>query len=135
MSDRELGRFMDDFWRVYLGELNVELADYLRSLRSRFRTALLSNSFIGARREEERAYDFSELVDLIVYSHEEGVAKPNARIYDIACERLGLPADEIVFLDDVEEYVAGAREAGMHSVRYVDNAQTVADIEAVINGA
>jgi len=41
---------MADLCAEYLGTLNVELTNYFRELRPRYRTAMLSNSFVGARR-------------------------------------------------------------------------------------
>src|SRR5215831_8540 len=58
-----------DLWEEYLGELNVELAAYFSSLRPRYQTALLSNSFSGARSREQERYRFAELCDLLIYSH------------------------------------------------------------------
>ena len=40
----------------------------------------------------------------------------------------------MVFLDDVDVCVAGARDAGIHAVRYQDNAQAIAEIEKVLAG-
>jgi epoxide hydrolase-like predicted phosphatase len=132
MDDAALADFLRDFWDAYLGTLNVELTARLRAYRPRFKTALLSNSFVGAREREHDRYAFGDLTDLIVYSHEVGVAKPEPRIYAIACERLGVRPDEVVFLDDVESYVRGARDAGMNAVLYRDNAQALAEIEAFL---
>jgi putative hydrolase of the HAD superfamily len=126
--------FTSDFWDLYLGELNVELADYFQGLRSRTRTALLSNSFVGAREREQARYRFSEMTELIVYSHEEGVEKPDRLIYEVTWQRLGIRPEEMVFLDDVEEYVAGARELGIPAILYEDNAQAIAEIEAHLAG-
>jgi epoxide hydrolase-like predicted phosphatase len=128
----QIDAFMRDFWDVYCGNPNPELSAYLGSLRPRYRTALLSNSGDGARREEEQRFHFSEIVELIVYSHEEGVAKPDQRIYAIACERLGVRPDEVVFLDDVERNVAAAAAYGMHAILFHDNAQAIADINACL---
>ena len=38
----------------------------------------------------------------------------------------------MIFLDDVDVCVAGARDAGIHAVRYRDNAQAIAEIEKVL---
>ncbi len=45
----QLDDFMADLWAEYLGTLNAELAAYFASLRPRYQTAILSNSFVGAR--------------------------------------------------------------------------------------
>jgi hypothetical protein len=65
MDQQQVAALMTDLWEEYLGELNVELATYFASLRPRYRTALLSNSFAGARDKEQERYHFAELCDLI----------------------------------------------------------------------
>lgn len=124
--------FMTDFWDIYCGNPNPELAAYLASLRPRYQTALLSNSFVGARREEERRLRLSEITETIFYSHEVGFSKPDPRIYTIACERLGRRPEEIVFLDDAEPNVAAANDYGIHAILFRDNQQAIADIEACL---
>lgn len=129
MDQATFDAFMRDYWDVYLGQPNDELRAYFSGLRPRYQTALLSNSGVGARREEEARYHYSDLVDLIVYSHEVGVEKPDRRIYQLTCAQLGVPADAVVFLDDVERNVAAAQEYGMHAVLFTDNAQAIAAIQ------
>jgi len=132
LDDRQVAGFMADIWREYLGTPNTELIEYARLLRPRYRTGILSNSFVGAREKERAAYGFEELVDDIVYSHEAGMSKPDPRIYALACARLGVRPDETVFIDDTDYGVAGAREVGMHAVRYLDNAQVINEIEVLL---
>jgi putative hydrolase of the HAD superfamily len=132
LDEQQLASFMADVWREYVGTANTELIEYARGLRPRYRTGILSNSFVGAREREQTAYGFEDLVDEIVYSHESGMAKPDPRIYALVCERLGARPGETVFLDDVERCVAGARDAGIHAVRYRDNAQAIAEIEKLL---
>ena len=128
LDERQVAEFMTDLWREYLGTANTELIEYARGLRPRYRTGILSNSFVGAREREQAAYGFEDLVDEIVYSHEAGMSKPDRRIYALVCSRLNVRPDETVFLDDTAVCVAGAREAGIHAVRYQDNAQAIAEI-------
>jgi epoxide hydrolase-like predicted phosphatase len=135
LDERQLAAFMADQWREYLGTPNTQLIEFARRLRPRFRTGIVSNSFVGAREREQAAYGFEDLVDEIVYSHEAGMSKPDPRIYALACARLGVSAQETVFLDDVEVCVAGARDAGMHAIRYQDNAQAIAAIETLLTGS
>src|SRR6266511_579138 len=132
LDEGKVNAFMDDIWTEYLGTPNVELIRYFRSLRPRYRTALLSNSFVGARRKEQERYGFEEMADLIVYSHEVGMSKPDRRIYELTCDRLAVRPDEAIFLDDVAECVDAAREVGMRAILLRDNAQAIADIEALI---
>jgi epoxide hydrolase-like predicted phosphatase len=133
MDEQQRAAFMGDIWREYLGTANTELIDYARRLRPRYRTGIVSNSFVGAREREQAAYGFEDLVDEIIYSHECGMSKPSPGIYALACERLGSDPAQMVFLDDSEPCVAGARQAGMQAVLYRDNAQAIRDIGNLLN--
>ncbi|HEX5502149.1 MAG TPA: HAD family phosphatase [Thermomicrobiales bacterium] len=128
----DVDALMADLWAEYLGTLNAELATYFAGLRPRYRTGILSNSFVGAREREQARYGFGDLCDTIVYSHEEGLAKPDPRSYALACARLGVRPAEMIFLDDVDVCVAAARACGIHAILYRDTAQAIADIELQI---
>ena len=132
LDGQQLAAFMADIWREYLGTANTELIEYARRLRPQYRTGILSDSFVGARERERAAYGFEDLVDKIVYSHEAGMSKPDPRIYALVCARLDVRAHETVFLDDADLCVDGAREAGIHAVRYQDNAQAIEEIEKLL---
>ncbi len=95
----------------------------------RRRTGLLSNTspdhFEFCRR---RFGVIRELFDLYVLSYEVGAMKPAATIFDVAIERAGVPAERIFFVDDREENVAAAREAGIDAVLFTDANQLLADL-------
>ena len=132
LDRQQLAAFMADIWRQYLGTANTELIEYARRLRPRYRTGILSNSFVGAREREQEAYGFEDLVNEIVYSHEAGMSKPDPRIYALICTRLNVRAQETVFVNDADLCVDGAREAGIHAIRYQDNAQIIEEIEKLL---
>ena len=134
LDDAALGRFMKDLWEEYLGTLNEELTAYFASLRGRYRTGIVSNSFAGAREREQAAYGFEDLCDTIVYSHEVGCRKPDPRIYQIALQRLDVSADRTVFLDDVQGNVDGALAAGLQAVLFVDTEQAIRELQSRLDG-
>ncbi|OLT47100.1 hydrolase [Saccharomonospora sp. CUA-673] len=123
---------MADVWEQYLGTGNAELIEYCRGLRPRYRTGILSNSFVGAREREQAAYGFEELVDDIVYSHEVGMSKPDPRIYQLTCDRLEVRPKDMIFVDDLEPNIAAARAVGIHGIHYRNNAQAIAEIEELL---
>ena len=135
MDQGQVEALMVDLWEEYLGELNAPLASYFSSLCPRYQTAIISNSFVGARTREQERYHFDKMTDLIIYSHEVGIAKPDRRIYELTCERLGVQPAEMIFLDDVEGHIAVARELGIHAIHFKETAQAIADIEACLNMA
>jgi epoxide hydrolase-like predicted phosphatase len=128
----QLDRLTQDIWAEYLGTLNDELAVYFRTLRPRYRTGILSNSLVGAREREQAAYQLGDLCDVLVYSHEEGMAKPDPRFYRLICDRLKVRPDETVFLDDKDECVQAARAVGMHAVQFVATDRAVTELSRIL---
>lgn len=63
--------------------------------------------------------------DGIVVSADEGVTKPDIRIYEIFLERYGLTPDECLFIDDREDNAEGARAAGMQAFVFGNDFEAV----------
>ena len=133
LSGEEIRAFRRDF---FAGDrVNTELVDFLQSLRPRYKTAILSNAWSDLRKEGVEGLGLDKAVDLAIISAEEGVAKPDRRIYEIAVERLGVALDETVFMDDMEENIAAARAFGMRGVLFRDTAQAIAEARAYLSQA
>jgi epoxide hydrolase-like predicted phosphatase len=132
LTGAQVEEFIADMWDGYCGELDHELTRYAASLRPRFATAIVSNSADGARREEQARYGFGGLFGTILYSHEAGAAKPDRRIYAMLCDRLGVPPQDVAFVDDVQENVDAAIEFGIHGVLHRRSAESIAVINSLI---
>jgi len=65
-----------------------------------------------------------------VLSYEAGSMKPDRAIYDAAIARAGAAAEEIFFVDDIAENVAGARAAGIDAVQYEGTTKLIDDLLA-----
>ncbi len=124
--------FMAEFWNWYCGVLDAQLVSYAAALRPRYRTAILSNSAAGARREEQARFGFAELVDVIVYSDEVGLAKPDPRVYALLCAELGVQPSDVVFLDNRPLNVAAAREFGIHAIRHEGTPSSITAVEEIL---
>jgi epoxide hydrolase-like predicted phosphatase len=112
--------------------LNREVADYLASLRPRFKTAILSNAGSDSRKMFTEVFGFHRLVDEMIISAEERVSKPDMRIYQLALDRLGVKPEEALFLDDLAENVAAARELGMTAVHFRDTRQALEEVRQLL---
>jgi epoxide hydrolase-like predicted phosphatase len=90
------------------------------------RTALVSNSW--------RRTDYGELpdFDVVVLSQEIGIRKPDERIYTIALERLGLPAESCVFVDDLGGNLKPAKALGMTTIRHETAANTLPELDRLL---
>jgi putative hydrolase of the HAD superfamily len=132
----ELGRELDGFGERYFANLhaNQELIDYYRDLRGRgLRLALLTNNVREWEPLWRAKLPVDELFELVVDSAFVGMRKPDREIYDLALERLDLPAAACVFVDDLDVNVATARELGMVGVHFRDTAQAISEVEAALS--
>lgn len=64
---------------------------------------------------------FSHFRDVIISAHEK-LIKPDPRIYDVALQRIGLPANEIFFTDDSPQNIAAAQAKGFATHLFDDPA-------------
>jgi len=110
--------------------LDPAMIDGVRDLHDcGVRTGLVSNSW-GTRRYPREL--LAELFDGIVISGEEGVRKPDPRMYSLGAERAGAPPSECVFVDDLAFNLDPARAMGMAAVHHTAAAATLAELERLV---
>jgi epoxide hydrolase-like predicted phosphatase len=129
LSDTERDQLAEDFFLD--NEWNVELLEFARSLRPQFKTGVISDAWLESR-QAIRDYVNDRVFDVIVYSAEEGICKPDPEIYRRALERLGVAPQEATFVDDRIKNVEGARRLGIHAFQYTDTAAARQEIERLI---
>ncbi|GAA3892358.1 HAD family hydrolase [Saccharothrix violaceirubra] len=111
-----------DFWQPY--------PDTAQALGTALPTAVVSNIGWDIRKVFDR-HGVTDRVDEFVLSYEEGVIKPDARIFRIACERLGVRPEETLMVGDSEEADGGARAIGC-AVEIVDPLATAQRPDALL---
>ncbi|PLS81529.1 haloacid dehalogenase, partial [Candidatus Saccharibacteria bacterium] len=78
-----------------------QLLSFIKAeLKPTFKVALLSNVGRGWLDDFFTKEDLHDLFDAVVLSSEIGIIKPDERAYVIAADRLGLPPDECIMIDD-----------------------------------
>jgi putative hydrolase of the HAD superfamily len=118
-----------DFCAV--GAWDTELLTFIHSLKPRYKTGIVSDAWSDAR-ETLKKYVNSDFFDVIVFSAEEGVCKPNPEIYQRALSRLGVAPQEAIFTDDMLPNVEGARQIGMHAIHFTDSRRLREEIKRLI---
>jgi glucose-1-phosphatase len=115
-----------DMFRV--NEPVIRLVHQLK--RAGFRLGLLSNTCESHWRflDRTRRYGIGELFEQTVLSFEVGASKPRSAIYDEAIRRAGCPATDLFFVDDREENVVAARQAGIDAEVFVDATRLDSDL-------
>jgi putative hydrolase of the HAD superfamily len=107
----------------------VMIAAVRAAKRAGVRTGLVSNSW-GTRRYPREL--LGELFDGIVISGEERTRKPDSRMYELGAERIGLPPEACVYVDDLPFNLEPAAALGMATVHHVDAGTTVAELERLL---
>jgi glucose-1-phosphatase len=123
----QLGQLRADFWSG--DRLDEELVDFIRSLRPRYKTALLSNNFAGLRGELREQWKIEKLFDAIVISAEVKLLKPGAEIYLLTLNSLAVQPDQAIFIDDFQHNIIGAQAVGMHTIHFANRRQACAELE------
>lgn len=108
---------LHDRWLASWTPIKENIA-LVEALRPPYRVAVLSNAGRNLEGRIQDGMGIHHLFDEIVCSAVVGIAKPDHRIYHLAAERLGLPAEECVFIDDSRRNVAAAQEVGMAAIHF-----------------
>lgn len=129
--DVPMHEFAERFWAQL--ETNHELLGVLHELRNEgYRMALLTNNVREWEPRWRAMIPVDDLFETVVDSAFVGMRKPDPRIYELTVERIGVAAEECVFIDDMEINVAAARDLGMAGVHFRDTAQAITDLHAVL---
>lgn len=131
--EREIA--MDDFTERYFAGLspNEPMIALMAALRGDgYRMALLTNNVREWEPRWRAMAPVGEIFELVVDSAFVGMRKPEPEIYELTVRRLGVPAAQCLFVDDVEDNCVAARAAGMTAVVYRDGEQAIAEIRAAL---
>lgn len=109
-------------WEAFLVGVPSERLDLLLRIREHYTTAVLSNTnevHWGLAQDDYFRYKGNCLNDFfshIFLSYELGLCKPDVRIFEQVVNMLGVPASDILFLDDSEENCTVARQCGLQAL-------------------
>ena len=111
----------------------TEVLDLIHRARSAgIRVGLLSNSWGDGEYDPYAGYDLDSIFDAVVISGDTGTRKPDAAIYLIAADELGVPPGECVFADDTAANLPVAEDLGMATVHFTDAAKGIAEISRLL---
>lgn len=116
------------------GGLRPDMVQAVRCCASRIPTGLVTNNFVGLDTvgPSGPVAEVMGLFHVVIESSKVGVRKPDPRIYELACEALGVSPAETVFLDDLGINLKPARAMGMTTIKVVDPARALAELEAAV---
>lgn len=93
-----------------------DASECLKRLHEKYRIGIIANQSLGTRERLEK-HGVLKYIDLVIASAEEGVSKPDKRIFEIALERAGCKPDEAVMIGDrIDNDIVPAKALGMGTV-------------------
>jgi len=113
----ELDSIRDEFFAGDI--LDRTLLNYIRSLRGKYKTGLISNAW-GDLRDFIVREKFDDAFDKMIISSEVGAAKPEPKIFQIALEQFMVKPNEAVFVDDFLINIEGCEKVGIKGIHFKD---------------
>lgn len=123
------------FKEIYFDALepNAPMIDLMRELKGAgYRMAMLTNNVQEWEPLWRPMLPVDEIFETVVDSGFVGCRKPESQIYSITLDRIGLPAESCLFVDDVLVNCEGAEKAGMRAVHFQDTEQAITAIRAAL---
>lgn len=122
------------------GDVRPRMVDVLKRCKADYRVACITNNVkagTGPTMADTPAraaavLDVMALFEHVIESSEVGIRKPDPKIYELACERLGVAPGNTVYLDDLGINLKPARALGMQTIKVVSEGQAIRDLEAVL---
>jgi putative hydrolase of the HAD superfamily len=127
----EMHRFKEIYFEAL--EPNPAMIELMRELKAEgYRMAMLTNNVREWEPLWRAMLPVDEIFETVVDSGFVGCRKPESRIYQLTLERIELPAEACLFVDDVLVNCEGARKAGLQAVHFQENEQAIAEIRTAL---
>jgi putative hydrolase of the HAD superfamily len=124
------------FRHTFFGALdpNEPMIELMRKLKADGLTmAMLTNNVREWEPLWRSMLPVDEIFETIVDSAFVGCRKPEARIYELTLERVGIAAEACLFIDDLRANCEGAEAAGMRVVHFRENEQAISEIRTFLS--
>lgn len=129
-----------DVVELLSGDIRPEMVEALRRCKARVRVGCITNNVsagagAGMARTETKAALVAEIMalfDHVIESSKVGIRKPDPRIYEMACKALGVAPGASVYLDDLGINLKPAAQLGMKTIKVLNAAQALAELEKAV---
>lgn len=126
--------------KLLSGDVRPRMIEVLKRCKQSYKVSCLTNnvragSGPGMSRSPESAAEVATamaLFDHVLQSSKEGMRKPQPEFYLLACERMAVEPNEVVYLDDLGINLKPARQLGMQTIKVVSEQQGIEDLSKVL---
>lgn len=127
--------------KLLSGDVRPRMIEVLKRCKQDFKISCLTNNVRsgtgpGMSRSPDNAAQVQaamSLFDHVLQSSKEGMRKPQPEFYLLACERMDVTPDQVVYLDDLGINLKPAKQLGMTTIKVLSEAQAIADLSATLN--
>ncbi|MFI6228079.1 HAD-IA family hydrolase [Micromonospora echinospora] len=116
--DAERARAAVAEWQAYRGEVDPDVLAFVREVRAAGIPVGLATNATDLLDADLAALGLTDELDAVVNSSKLGVHKPSKEYFRAACEALRTPPDRVLFVDDDDRMISGARVAGLSAYRW-----------------
>ena len=122
------------------GDIRPEVVAALKACKARVKVGCITNNVpagqgAGMARSADKAAAVAQvmaLFDHVIESSKLGIRKPDPRIYELACETLGVNPANCVYLDDLGINLKPAKALGMTTIKVLGAAEALIELEAAV---
>ncbi len=132
MAEKELPKNYESLW-VDKMEIKIDyrIVDLVKKLKNKgFVVALLSNT-ISPHAQQNIKNGCYDLFDPVVLSFEVGTREPEEKIFQIMLNKLNLPAEKCVYIDDNKDYSDIATKIGMYGIKFDSYEKLIEDLQRI----
>lgn len=126
----EMTAIRDEF---FAGDIvDHQILEFLRGLRGKYVTGLISNAWSDLRDYLVRE-KMDDAFDHVIISAEVGVAKPEAKIFQLALKQAGVSPSEAVFVDDFYVNIEGCEKVGIKGIHFKEASSALEQLKLLLS--
>lgn len=131
LFDNKISR--ETFCKIYseIFTVNEDVTLLLPKLKANYKLVLLSNTNSIHQKYGWQQYEFLKYFDKLILSHQVGSVKPEEKIYKAVEEFTKQPSEEHLFIDDVPEYIEGAKKLGWSGIVFKGYDNLIKEMESL----
>lgn len=130
-----------DVLALLSGDIRDDMVKALKLIKENYIVACITNNVKtgqgpGMAKNEAKANQISDIMstfEIVVESSKVGMRKPDPKIYQIACEQLGIDPSEAIYLDDLGINLKPAKALGMTTIKVLSSTQALDELESILD--
>ena len=111
-------------------EFNEPLLNFLDDLKKKFKLVIFTTGIV--QNDPVVIQRLGDIFSNIYSGKDMNIVKTDPTAYQLVLEKLGVGADEVVFIDDTQKNVEAAKAIGIEAIQYIDNSQIMRELGRLI---